>query len=596
MVLKMMSQNELSELSILFEIGFLSDRIVKALFCYTVGLQRIDEEILREALIFLRAVEKAKDNFPPIIIEKDTYFNLIIYRLVLSTCSELEGKNLMAEIAEMRRKLEGIISRKRINEKLDSIVKFFNKISEKTLEEGNNFFKSLEGHKHYINDKRAIELAIERILSQEHLLERLRSEEFPTNTQEKVISLLLKISSKIYRKLASLAEENADIIKLPPELQEQLTQILQINAERYNQLISLTYEISELLEASNVRHFPLGVHYALESIISDFQKDVLIIVSLSGDSNLSYLDLPTILETILKYALDKEEMVKLRDDMCQRILIFNIPKLERDNLFLHSSIANRIGSYLLEYYETFPKIVSSKNFSDFVSFLSSFDLKDLEKQEIEKVRVAEQSLKKIKNWITTVASDLLSTHIFGPSYMFSFFKYTFNTDNQESEVPLKSRLKIITEEIKQLNYTRNVEIGKEIEKIEKYTIDDSLANKEVLNLISKIKEEIKKITEGKRYTLELFEEEVYFLISSISNLIPPNEILDFKSRKSRPAKIISILNASWLLKLSHINEVYKLLNAKTSKEKSQVDIKLDSLIQKAIELSEIHRRMRESTK
>ncbi|MEM2134312.1 MAG: hypothetical protein Q6366_010600 [Candidatus Freyarchaeota archaeon] len=591
-----MSQDELSELLILFETGFLSDKIVKALFYYKVGLQKIDEEILREALIFLRAVEKAKDNFPPIIIEKDTYFNLIIYRLALSTYSELEEKNLITEIAEMREELEAIISRKSINEKLESVVKFFNKISEKTLEEGDNFFKSLECHKHYINDKRAIELAIERILSQEHLLERLRAEEFPTNTQEKVISLLLKISSKIYRNLASLSEENVDLIKLPPELQEQLTQILQINAERYNQLISFTYKISELLEVSNIRHFPLGVHYVLESIISDFQKDALIIVSLSSESNLSYLDLPTILGTILKYALDKEEMVKLRDDMCQRILIFNIPKLERDNLFLHSSIANRISSYLLEYYETFPKIASSKNFSDFVSFLSSFNLKDLKKQEIEKVRIAEQSLKKIKNWITTVASDLLSTHIFGPSYMFSFFKYTFNTNNQESEVPLKSRLKIIIEEMKQLNYTRNVEIGKEIEKIEKYTIDDSLANKEALSLISKIKEEIKKITEGKRYTLELFEEEVPFLISSISNLIPPNEILDFKRKTSHPAKIISILNASWLLKLSHINEVYKLLNAKTSKEKSQVDIKLDSLIQKSIELSEIHRRMRESTK
>ncbi|MEM3563899.1 MAG: hypothetical protein QXR19_11765, partial [Candidatus Jordarchaeaceae archaeon] len=170
----MMSQDELSELLILFETGFLSDKIVKALFYYKVGLQKIDEEILREALIFLRAVEKAKDNFPPIIIEKDTYFNLIIYRLALSTYSELEEKNLITEIAEMREELEAIISRKSINEKLESVVKFFNKISEKTLEEGDNFFKSLECHKHYINDKRAIELAIERILSQEHLLERLR--------------------------------------------------------------------------------------------------------------------------------------------------------------------------------------------------------------------------------------------------------------------------------------------------------------------------------------------------------------------------------------------------------------------------------------
>ncbi len=594
----MMDQNELSALSILFQIGFLSDKIVKTIFSSTLRLIQIDEEVLKEALKFLEIVKSVKENFPPKIIEEDTSMNLVIYRLTLSAFSDFDEKTFMFEISTMIEKLERIIVKKNINEKdLDNIINFFSKISKNTLEESYKFFKEFKPSEENVNARKTIEFEIEKILSQNRVLSRLQSEEFPTDAQEKAIKLLLKTSSMLYRKLISLLEELGNADKLPFESREQLSQFIETNAERYNHLISFICKITEFIEASNIRRFPLGIFYTLENVIKTFQKDAHLIVSLSGENNFSYIDLLITLKAILKTALDKEEIKKFEEASPQCILLFNLPLLGKENILLQCLIANQIGNYIIERYRLFLKIMKKENFSNFLQLSPSSDFRNFKKQELEIVILVEQTLGKIKNWIVTIASDLLAIHTFGPSYLFAFFKYIFYTNAYKLSVPLKSRLKIMLEEIKQLNYTKNVEIRNEIEKLEEYAEHETSGKKkEILELIPKVKEKIEELAKDKSYTQQMFEEEVPFLISSISNLIPPNEILDFKNKTSRPARTISILNAGWLLKLTQINKIHQLLNAKTREEKSQVDIKLNGLIQKSIELCEIHRKMKEVAK
>ncbi len=594
----MMDQNELSALSILFQIGFLSDKIVKTIVSSTLRLIQIDEEVLKEALEFLEIVKSVKENFPPKIIEENTSMNLVIYRLTLSAFSDFDEKTFMFEISTMIEKLERIIAKKKINEKdLDNIINFFSKISKNTLEESYKFFKEFKPSKENVKVRKTIEFEIEKILSQNRVLSRLQSEEFPTDAQEKAIKLLLKTSSMLYRKLISLLEELGNADKLPFENREQLSQLIVTNAERYNHLVSLICKITEFIEASNIRNFPLGIFYTIENVIKTFQKGTYLIVSISSENNFSYLDILITLKAILKTALDKEEIKKFEETSPQCILLFNLPLLGKENIFLQCLIANQIGNYMVEQYRLFLKIMKKANFSNFYQFSQSPDFTNYKKQELERVIIVEQTLKIIKNWIVTIASDLLAIHTFGPAYLFAFSKYLFYTNVHKLSVPLRNRLKIMLEEIKQLNYTKNVEIKDEIEKLEKCAEEEtSYAKREIFDLIPKVKGEIKKLSKGKSFTQHMFEEEVPFLISSISNLTPPNEILDFKNKTSHPARIISILNAGWLLKLTKINKIYQLLNAKTREEKSQVDIKLNGLIQKSIELCEIHRKMKEVAK
>ncbi|MFB0560619.1 MAG: hypothetical protein ACETWM_05240 [Candidatus Lokiarchaeia archaeon] len=498
----------------------------------------------------------------------------------------------------MIEKLERILVKKNVNEKdFNNIINFFSKISKKTLEESYKFFKEFKASEEYFNARKTIEFEIEKILSQNRVLSRLQSEEFPTDAQKKVIKLLLKTSSMLYIKLISLLEELENADKLPFESREQLSHLIETNAERFNHLISFICKITEFIEASNIRHFPLGIFYTIKNVIKAFQKDANLIVSFSGENIFSYTDLLITLKNILKNALDKEEIKKLEAAFPQCILLFNLPLLGKENILLQCLIANQIGNYMVEDYGLFLQIMKEENFSNFLQFSESPSFKNFRKKELERIIIVEQNLGKIKNWIVTVASDLFAIHTFGPSYLFAFFKYIFYTNANKLSVPIRSRLKIMLEEIKQLNYTKNVEIKNEIEKLEKFTKDETNSTrKETLDLILKVKDEIKKLTKGKRFTQKIFEEEVPFLISSISNFIPPNEILDFKNKTSRPARIISILNAGWLLKLTQISKIYQLLNAQTREEKSQVDIKLNGLIQKSIELCEIHRKMKEVVK
>lgn len=589
-----MVQNELSELSILFEVGFLSDKIVKSILSSASGLPLINEDVLKEALTFLEIVKNVKDNFPPKTLEEVTTTHLTIYRLALFVYSGLDEKSFMIEISNMIKKLEKLIVEKNTNEDLTNIVNFFSKISQKTLEESDEFFKVFESYKEFANAKKLIEFEIEKNLSQNRLLSRLRSEEFPTDAQVKAINLLLKTSSMLYTKLFSILGELESADKLPHEKQEQLCQIIETTGERYNHITEIIRRITKFIEASNIRNFPLGIFYTLENVINTFQKNILLIVSVSGENSFSYIDLLVILKGLLKNALDKEEIKKLEEGCSQCILLFNLPVLEKENILLQCLVANPIGNYIIECNNLFQKIVKTEDFSKFLHFSKSNSFPNFKEKELENVRIVEQTLEKIKNWITFISSDLLAIHTFGPSYLFAFFKHIFYINNYKLNAPPKSRLKVMVEEIKQLNYTKNIQISKEIQKLEKYTEDEtSYAKDEITNLIPKIIEEIKKLTKGKRYTLQIFEEEVPFLISSLLNLIPPNEILDFRNKTSRPARIISILNAGWLLILTQINKVYQMLSAKTPEEKSQVDIKLNRLIQKSIELSEIHRKMGE---
>lgn len=95
--------------------------------------------------------------------------------------------------------------------------------------------------------------------------------------------------------------------------------------------------------------------------------------------------------------------------------------------------------------------------------------------------------------------------------------------------------------------------------------------------------------------------EIIELMSLMKNYVTPNEIItDRKKPLSRPANIISILNASWLFYLFNINIHYKLLLEDDEKEdpesRAKVLQRLNNLTLKGIELSKIHERIKRKTK
>lgn len=95
------------------------------------------------------------------------------------------------------------------------------------------------------------------------------------------------------------------------------------------------------------------------------------------------------------------------------------------------------------------------------------------------------------------------------------------------------------------------------------------------------------------YSPETFESEVPQLISRLLELLPPNEVI-LPDASSHPVQIPSILNAGWLVKQHHMPTFYKLLKARNTNEKHQARKRLNNLVEKAIELSVIHKNLTEA--
>jgi hypothetical protein len=75
------------------------------------------------------------------------------------------------------------------------------------------------------------------------------------------------------------------------------------------------------------------------------------------------------------------------------------------------------------------------------------------------------------------------------------------------------------------------------------------------------------------------------------NIIPPNEVIDFKKKETTNTDVVSILNAGWEVYISHMDDFAKNYQELTyQSNKLKCDKKLNELLLKAIELNEIKTR------
>jgi hypothetical protein len=96
---------------------------------------------------------------------------------------------------------------------------------------------------------------------------------------------------------------------------------------------------------------------------------------------------------------------------------------------------------------------------------------------------------------------------------------------------------------------------------------------------------------GSEYTAKEYSEKVPTLCDLIVNIIPPNEVVDFKKKETTNTDVVSILNAGWEVYLSHMDDFAKnYLKLTYQANKLKCDKELNELLLKAIELNEIKTR------
>jgi len=87
--------------------------------------------------------------------------------------------------------------------------------------------------------------------------------------------------------------------------------------------------------------------------------------------------------------------------------------------------------------------------------------------------------------------------------------------------------------------------------------------------------------------------EIKYLIGKIKTFIPPNEIIVHEERRSYPANPIAVLNASWIVRLEYMDDIYKLLGVSTVEDKFKTRVLMNEHTLKALELIEIHKNLAE---
>jgi dCTP deaminase len=102
-------------------------------------------------------------------------------------------------------------------------------------------------------------------------------------------------------------------------------------------------------------------------------------------------------------------------------------------------------------------------------------------------------------------------------------------------------------------------------------------------IFSMVREE----TKGFAYEPQRLFNEVPELVKLMENLTPPIELFDMVERDSRPANIVSIMNAGWIVYQTKLADVCKDFSAETEDEQAQIFDILNSLLLKAMEVNEI---------
>ncbi len=227
-------------------------------------------------------------------------------------------------------------------------------------------------------------------------------------------------------------------------------------------------------------------------------------------------------------------------------------------------------------------------------FLSIENLKQSEYKKISKI---------ITNWIKEIVADLLTVHVIGPAYLFSFIETLImpgtNENYSDTHPSAWLRLKLMVEEIEFLGYTKDLHNIKLRDKLKEYnerlseykaSPTEPISEVAYLSIKDKFPEIQKKVREviGEgSFKCSIYNKNVPMLIEEFKKGIPPIERWSEEKNDFEPYDFISILNAAWEFYETDFDQFYNLLDAKSDGEKWSAYNNFNSLLLKAIETVEL---------
>jgi len=465
-----------------------------------------------------------------------------------------------------------------------------------------------------------IDYARERCHALSKEIENLEQKIYPT-ASPKTLLLFIKEGNEIIR-------SNLDKIKKDTELYETLTsEELEQKVKRFCKFLPYLCNLLEYIEGSEVQNTPAALIRPLKRLVRHYLLNSEIIFRSYSQLNYSFAPLTERLRKVFSGEIFKS----LLEGLPEFFAVVSFPKVESNYVLLHCMVGHEIGHGLYQ----------EKNLGEVLIPLVTIDKSALDqiakviietesqgqdvsgKQQLsetelgESLRVKELLTKLINkvigNWVEELAADAFGICIFGPAYFFAFINFVSAIQLLRSSSythPSPSiRMKLMWHLLKSdqkdsadsLSFERIFE-DKTKDFVQQWVkvaskegpplhpiydiVEKSITPIIICHICSKVIEGMN----GSEYTIQKYQKNISTLCDLIKNLIPPNEMVDFKQKKTTSSDVVSILNAGWEVYLSFMDEFSKNFEVVYKDNKIECDKKLNELLLKAIELSEIKTR------
>jgi len=221
--------------------------------------------------------------------------------------------------------------------------------------------------------------------------------------------------------------------------------------------------------------------------------------------------------------------------------------------------------------------------------------------------VGERWIQVRANWLAEIVSDLLAVRNFGPAYFFALGLWSLQVDamyaHSDSHPSSRLRLSLMAEELRSmgLTYYSAGALGTARAHFDQWNtlLENSqptdvklihhVAQQHVRRAFPRIREAVRAASGAATGLTMDKKDDIEYAVGLLRHGAPPAEVLEPSGRTLRPCPLAAIFNAYFIFQSAHLDYLYQLLDANTDEEKREALVKLDKLVLKAVEGSEVKR-------
>jgi hypothetical protein len=224
-----------------------------------------------------------------------------------------------------------------------------------------------------------------------------------------------------------------------------------------------------------------------------------------------------------------------------------------------------------------------------------------------RARVGEMWSKLSDKWLAEIVSDLLAVRNFGPAYFFALGLWSLPAGvmyrHSDSHPCSRLRLGLMAQELRSMGLTyysagalgtarahfdqwKTLLEGPQPTQVE---LIHQVAEQYVRRAFPRIREAVRAASGAAAGLTMDKKDDIEYAVDLLKHGAPPAEVLEPSGHTLRPCPLAAIFNAYFIFQSAHLGDLYQLLDANTDEEKREALVKLDKLVLKAVEGSEVKR-------